>query len=360
MTKSVADRSGGRPPFRPGPGTSAEAAAERVRALGRAPARAPGGWLPRAVERVHERVRGHRDWIEPLRAALQASVIGREHLLNRLLVALVAGRPLLVQGGPGLSKSLSLRALATATGLEHRGIRLDPESTRQDLILPGEGHHLGPLFANLLLVEDLDDAPRRVQDALLEAAWSGRLAPDSERLDLPTPFLLVATERPDCRPGAWPLRDAVLDRFFLRVELDYPSARDERAILDRAAAEATPIVDPSRLREARVLVEQIHLDERIKDYIVSLVHATREPAHYGLGLADALDHGVSPRATRDLERASQAVAFLRGGAYVRTSDVEAIWADVVGHRLGLSPAAVAAERTGRDIAAAILAGVPAP
>ena len=348
------------PRYRPSPGTSAADAADRVRALAHLDERAPPGVAPSVVRDLRAAIAVHRRWIEPLRAGLHEALPGRARLLDRLLLSLLAGRPLLVEGRPGCGKSQALRSLAEATGLRHRGVRLDGQSTPADLVLPSPHHAQGPLFHNLVLVEDLDETPPRVQHTLLDAASTGHLPSDDGPLALPDPFLLVACQHPITRTGAYPLDEAVRDRFFCAVALDDPSPAEERAILAGPPAPCAPLADPARIRDARALVREVHVDDRVRDYLLTLVQASRRPEHYGLSLGRYLRHGVSTRVVQELEHAAQVVAFLRGGAYVRVIDLQAIWPDIAGHRLGLRTAAVHEGLTGADIAAALRAAVPRP
>lgn len=347
-----------------GPATTTAHAAARVRSLGRGIDRAPVGISPAEIQKIHAAVQAHRDWIEPLRAAMGNAVVGRKHLLDRLLIALVAGGHVLLEGGTGLAKTLTIRTLAATTGMRCRSIHLTADLVPADLILPADTASLGALFAHVILADEIDQAAPRVQNALLDVAHEGRLAQDAERLELPEPFLLIATQQPALRAGAHPLGDLQRDRFLLKVVVDYPSPADERTLLERGpalpAGPVTPLVDPARLMDARAVAATIFVDDRIKDYLVTLVHATRDPNHYGLDLAKHLHYGVSSRVTLDLLAASKAVAFLRGRAYVTPSDVQAIWPDLVRHRLGLTCTATAAGMRGIDIAKAILAGIAAP
>lgn len=349
---------------RAGPATTTAHAAARVRSLGRSVDRAPPGSSAVEIEKIHAAVQAHRDWIEPLRAAMGNAVFGRKHLFDRLLVALMTGGHVLVEGGAGLAKTLTMRTFAAASKLTCRSVRLTPDMLPADLVLPTEAASRGALFTHMILAEEIDQASPRVQHALLDAAHERRFAESQERLELPEPFLLIATQHSARRAGAHPLDEAQCDRFLLKVVLDYPSPAEERAILERGPASAhpplAPLVDAQRLMDARAVATTIFVDDRIKDYLVTLVHATRDPDHYGLDLAPYLDHGVSSRATLDVLAASQAVAFLRGRAYVTAADVQAIWPDLVRHRLGLTCTAAAEGMRGLDVAQAILAGIPAP
>jgi len=245
-----------------------------------------------------------------------------------------------------------------------RSIRLAPDMGPADLVLPTAAAGQGALFANLVLAEGIDQASPHVQNALLDVAHERRLSPDAERLDLPDPFLLVATQGRDPRAGAHPLGDLQRDRFLLKVVVEHPSPAEERTLLERGPAGSesvlAPLVHPERLRDARAVATTVFVDDRMKDYLVTLIHATRDPAHYGLDLARHLHYGVSSRVTLDVLAAGRAVAFLRGGSYVIPSDLQAIWPDLVRHRLGLTSAATEEGMRGVDVARAILKGIAAP
>ena len=338
------------------PGTAAADAAARVRALGRRADPAPRGISLREIEEIQEAVQGHREWVEPLREAMAAAVIGRKRLADRLLVALMTGGHVLVEGGPGLAKTLALRTLATATGTSLQTLRLTPDMTVDDV--PGD-----PAGATMLLAYDLDQAPAKVQSALLEIMRVQRRAAAAGNGSVEASFLLVATQNPLGRAAVTPLPEALTDHFLLNVALDFPSPAEERAIIDLALESARgemPVVAPERLRAARAVADTVYVDARIKDYVVTLVHATRDPRHYGLDLDRYLRRGASSRATLDLVAASRAVAFLRGRAYVRPDDVQAIWPDVMRHRIGLTAAAAVEGVTSADVAAAIRDGIAAP
>jgi len=341
------------------PGTSGAHAAARVRALGRGVDRAPPGISLRAIERVNAAVQAKRAWVLPVRRAVEQSLVGQKRLVDRLLVALMAGGHVLVEGMPGLAKHVALESLAAATRTRFHGVRCTADTRLEDFFGDVEAG-----LPNFILADEIERVPPRVSNAILDALQTGRVTLGLRSYDLPTPFLVVFTKLPASRGGGEALARGALDRLLLHVPLDYPSPSEERDILEsaagRAARVAEPVIDRTAMLEAQEVVYRIYMDERIKDYIISLVHATRDPGHYGLDLGERLEHGASPRVTLGLVEAAKAVAFLRGRAFVAPQDVQAIWPDVVRHRIGLSDAAVAEGVDAEDVVRAIIDGVPAP
>src|SRR5580700_9406807 len=267
-------------------------------------------------------------WIRKLREEIAHVIVGQEQLVDRLLVGLLANGHVLLEGVPGLAKTLSVRTLATAVRADFRRIQFTPDLLPADIVgtqiyNPQDGKYhatKGPVFANLLLADEINRAPAKVQSALLEAMQERQVTLGGETMKLPSPFLVLATENPIDQEGTYPLPEAQVDRFMFKVILDYPTEAEERKILDRMAFTAPespvkPVVTLEEILQTRKLVDQIHVDEKIRDYVVHLVFATRQPEKYKLDLKHFIQYGGSPRATIYLTLAAKAWAMLQGRAY---------------------------------------------
>ncbi len=274
-------------------------------------------------------------------------IVGQEALLRKLLVGLLADGHVLLEGVPGLAKSLAVQALATALGGRFRRIQFTPDLLPSDLVgtqvyNPKTGEwavHEGPIFANFVLADEINRAPAKVQSALLEAMQEREVTLAGETHFLPAPFLVLATQNPIEHEGTYPLPEAQVDRFMLKLLVGYPSRDEEKEIIRRMAPTATvltaqPVATPEELIAARVALDRVHVDARIIDYIVDIVFATRDPESVGLGrLKQLILYGASPRASIALNRAARAVAFLEGRAFVLPEDVKVIGMDVLRHRV---------------------------
>ena len=312
-------------------------------------------------------------WIRTLRAEVGRVIVGQEQLVERLLVGLLANGHVLLEGVPGLAKTLSVRTLAAAVQASFRRIQFTPDLLPADIVgnliyNPQDGNYhvtQGPVFANFVLADEINRAPAKVQSALLEAMQERQVTLGGETRKLPSPFLVLATENPIDQEGTYPLPEAQVDRFMFKVILDYPSFAEERHILDRMAFTVPetiikPVVGLDEILATQKIVDQIHVDEKIRDYIVKIVFATRKPDDYKLDLKHFIQFGASPRATIYLTIAAKAGALLQGRDYVIPEDVKSIGPDVLRHRIILTYEAEAQSVTSDAIVKKILNAVPVP
>ena len=313
------------------------------------------------------------DAVESLRREMAKVIVGQEYLIERLLLALLSNSHVLLEGVPGLGKTLSITTLARAVQLSFRRIQFTPDLLPADVIgtlvfdqKTGEFEtHKGPIFANLILADEINRAPAKVQSALLEAMQERQVTIGGKTYPLDEPFLVLATQNPIEQEGTYPLPEAQVDRFMLKLKLTYPDKKEELGILRRMAC-AKPVFDVRPAARAadilrlRALTDDIFVDERVEDYIVTLVDATRHPAHYRLALEPLIRYGASPRATIYLAMAGKAHALLAGRGYVLPEDIKAVAPDVLRHRIIPTYEAEALGRTSEDLLSEILKGVPAP
>jgi MoxR-like ATPase len=311
-----------------------------------------------SVEERDRRVREQRDRLAPLFREMERVIVGQRAVLDRLLVGLLTAGHILLEGVPGLAKTLMVRTAARALRLSFHRIQFTPDLLPADVIgtqiyNPRSGDFSikkGPVFANLLLADEINRAPAKVQSALLEAMQEKQVTIGDTSYELPRPFLVLATQNPIEQEGTYPLPEAQVDRFMLKLKVSYPSKEEELHILDRMAAiepdiNVTPVLGPDDLMQIRQTVDGIYTDEKIKRYIVDVVDATRKPAEYGLDLASYVQYGASIRATIFLARAARAQAFLSGRSYVTPQDVKSVGPDVLRHRLTLTYEAEAEDLT---------------
>src|SRR6187431_926240 len=300
-------------------------------------------------------------------------IVGQDALLERMVVALLARGHLLVEGVPGLAKTMAVKTLAQAIGGEFQRIQFTPDLVPADIVGTrifnqklGEFQvSLGPIFANLVLADEINRAPAKVQSALLEAMQERQVTIGDKSYPLPDPFIVMATQNPIEQEGTYPLPEAQIDRFMLMVKVGYPSREEELLVMDRMTSvintTATSKTTPEQLLEARKVVRDVYMDDRVKDYIVDVVFATREPQKKGMkDLAPLIEYGASPRASIALNLAARAHAFLRHRGYVTPEDVKAIGPDVLRHRVVLSYEAEAEEVTAEDIVRRVFEVVEVP
>jgi MoxR-like ATPase len=312
-------------------------------------------------------------FVEPLLAELGKAVIGQQELLEGLLIGLLCHGHILIEGVPGLAKTRSINALARCLDLSFRRIQFTPDLLPADLLgtpvfHPGRGEFLvrkGPIFASVVLADEINRAPAKVQSALLEAMEERQVTLGEESFPLPAPFLVLATQNPLEHEGTYPLPEAQVDRFLLKLKVGYPSRAEEERIVDQVAGGDEPqlqaVVTPDQLAAASAAVRTLHLDPKVRNYILDLVAASREPDRFGLAeLAPLIDHGASPRGSICLARAARAQAFLRRRPYVVPDDVVTVAPAVLRHRLLLSFEADARGIAADDLVARLLATVPRP
>lgn len=322
---------------------------------------------------IEENLKDASRWIPVLREEIGRVIVGQHYLVDRLLVGLLANGHVLLEGVPGLAKTLSIRTLASATDAAFKRIQFTPDLLPADIVgtliysPKEESFHTrkGPIFANLILADEINRAPAKVQSALLEAMQERQVTLGDETYPLPEPFLVLATENPIDQEGTYPLPEAQVDRFMLKLKVGYPGKADEREILDRMASTA-PKLDVNAVTtleaicRAREQVNEVYTDPKIRDYIVELVLATRNPARFKLKLGQYIQFGASPRATISLTLAAKAWALMQGRAYVVPQDIKDIGMDVLRHRVIPSYEAEAEEMTSEDIVGAIFDAVPVP
>jgi MoxR-like ATPase len=300
-------------------------------------------------------------------------VVGQEYMIDRLLISLLTGGHVLLEGVPGLAKTLTVRTLAETIDTTFQRIQFTPDLLPADVLGTqvfdqGTGEFRvkkGPIFANIILADEINRAPAKVQAALLEAMQEKQVTIGGTTYRLDEPFLVLATQNPIEQEGTYPLPEAQVDRFMLKLRIGYPTRDEEKEIMRRMAGGVPIPIDrvasPKAILEARGRISDLYMDDRIVDYIVDIVHATREPREYGLAaLAPLVEFGASPRATIALAQASRAHAFLRGRAFVTPDDIKAIAPDVLRHRVLTTYEAEAEEVTSDDLVQRVLARIESP
>jgi MoxR-like ATPase len=322
---------------------------------------------------MNEVVAKESAFVDDLMAEVGKIVVGQSYMVERLLIGLLTGGHVLLEGVPGLAKTLTVRTICEAISAEFSRIQFTPDLLPADLIgttiynqKTGEfTSKLGPIFANLVLADEINRAPAKVQSALLEAMQEHQVTIGDQSYKLPDPFVVMATQNPIEQEGTYPLPEAQVDRFMLMVRVGYPNREEERLVMDRMTGvpvgPAQPRIKPVQLVDARKVVRDVYMDERVKNYIVDIVFATREPAKSGLAeLGPLIEYGASPRASIALSLAARAHAFLRHRGYVTPEDVKAIGPDVLRHRVVLSYEAEAEEVTPEDVVRRVFEVVEVP
>jgi MoxR-like ATPase len=325
------------------------------------------------ISEIEDRIQVHLPIVERVREQVARRVVGQRQMVDRLLIGLLCDGHVLLEGVPGLAKTLTIRSLADALRLDFKRIQFTPDLLPADVIgtqiyTPSTGDfatHRGPVFANVVLADEINRAPAKVQSALLEAMEERQVSIGGQTHPLPRPFLVLATQNPLEQEGTYPLAEAQADRFLLKVKVEYPTREEERQILalsGQAAAVVEPVTGPEELIACKEILQTLRMEPLVVDYIVDLVQATREPEALGLGaeLGRWIEFGASPRASIGLAAASRAHAFLQGRGYVTPDDVRALAPDVFRHRLLLT---YEAEAEGLDVdrvVQAILHRTPTP
>ena len=300
------------------------------------------------IQAISERVKEEAGFVETLLVELRKVIVGQKDMLDRMLIGLLSRGHVLLEGVPGLAKTLAVRSLADAVHAQFQRIQFTPDLLPADLVgtliyNQKEGTFVpkkGPIFTNFLLADEINRAPAKVQSALLEAMQERQVTIGDTTYPLEEPFLVLATQNPIEQEGTYPLPEAQIDRFMLKLKLDYPDRAEERQILDRMSKEEQPrtsrVVEAKDILRARQVVEEVYMDDRIKEYILSIVFATRNPDEHGLDISPLIEFGASPRATLYLAQAARAHAFIRLRGYVTPEDVKSVGPDVLRHRVILS------------------------
>lgn len=325
------------------------------------------------IEAINARVKQESRFVEAIRQEIGRVIVGQRYLIDRLLIALLCDGHILIEGVPGLAKTLSVSTLAQTIGASFVRIQFTPDLLPADLTgtqiynpQDGQFHtRKGPIFANIVLADEVNRAPAKVQSALLEAMQERQVSIGGVTFPLPQPFMVLATQNPIESEGTYPLPEAQLDRFMLKAVISYPSRQEERQILERfengPVAAARQVVNLDELMAARSAVQAVHVNDALRDYMVHLVLATRDPKNYRMeSLAPLIAFGASPRATIYLAQAAKAHAFIDGRGYVTPDDVKAVAPDVFRHRVIITYEAEAEDLTSDDIVERVLQGVAVP
>ncbi|MBP3796075.1 MAG: MoxR family ATPase [Bacteroidales bacterium] len=326
-----------------------------------------------SIKELNERIQKESSFVDLLSMEMGKVIVGQKALVENLLIGLLADGHILLEGLPGLAKTLAINTLSRSVGGKFSRIQFTPDLLPADLTgtliySQKEGSfevHKGPVFANFVLADEINRSPAKVQSALLEAMQERQVTIGDETFKLPDPFLVMATQNPIEQEGTYPLPEAQVDRFMLKVVVDYPKKEEERQIVRMNNTGEFPkpqaVVSPEDIVRARQVVREVYMDEKIERYIVDIVYATRTPAEYGLGkLKDLISYGGSPRASISLAMASKAYAFIKRRGYVIPEDVRAVCNEVLRHRIGLTYEAEAENVTPEEIIAETLNAVIVP
>jgi len=324
------------------------------------------------IRAISERIKEESAFIPSLLKQIEKVIVGQNYMVERLMIGMLTGGHVLLEGVPGLAKTLTVSTLSKTIRASFQRIQFTPDLLPADLIgtmiynqQTGEFvPKKGPIFAQIILADEINRAPAKVQSALLEAMQEHQVTIGNETYPLPAPFLVLATQNPIEQEGTYPLPEAQVDRFMLKLKVNYPSKTEEREILDRMTGESViepdAILDPEQILRAQSIARQVYVDSKVRDYIVNIVFATREPKLYGLDIGELIEYGASPRATIFLTTAAKAHAFIRGRGYVTPEDVKSIGMDVLRHRVILSYEAEAEETTSEQVVQRIFDHVEVP
>ena len=327
-----------------------------------------------ALRLLTEKIQNEKPLLQMLRSEVAKVIVGQESMFERLLLALLADGHILLEGVPGLAKTLTIKTLSDAIDVEFSRIQFTPDLLPADvtgtLIYSQKTEEFkvkkGPIFANFVLSDEINRAPAKVQSALLEAMQERQITIGEDSFKLSSPFLVLATQNPIEQEGTYPLPEAQVDRFMLKVKLDYPSKEEEKLIIrsnvnPSGQKNVNKVMSPADIQRCRDLVKEVYIDEKIEQYIVDLVYATRTPADYGLSeIEPMIGFGCSPRASVNLALAGKAYAFIQGRAFVVPEDVRAIAIDVMQHRIGLTYEAEAENMNATDFIHKIISKVEVP
>ncbi len=327
-----------------------------------------------SLTEINERITRESAFIDPLKQSLGSVIVGQEELINKILISMLANGHILLEGVPGLAKTLTVKTLAQLIQTHFQRIQFTPDMLPADLLgtlifnqKTGKFEtRKGPIFTNLILADEINRAPSKVQSALLEAMQERQVTIGETTYPLEPPFLVLATQNPIEQEGTYPLPEAQVDRFMFKVKVDYPSIEEEKQILRRSAitsetAVSKPVIDPQNILDAQNTINNIYVDEKVEDYVLALVFATREPEKFNVGdLKSLIDFGASPRASINLILAAKARAFLEHRGFITPEDVRYIGADVLRHRIILSYEAEAEELSTEDLIQRLFDTIPVP
>ena len=326
-----------------------------------------------STEAITEEVKANSQWVQAVQNEISRVIVGQRYLIDRLLVGLLANGHVLLEGVPGLAKTLAVKTLASCVDTRFQRLQFTPDLLPADIIgtmiyNPRDGEfraRLGPIFSNLVLADEINRAPAKVQSALLEAMQERKITISDQSYPLSDPFLVLATQNPLEQEGTYQLPEAQLDRFMLKLNIGYPTKAEERKILDLMGTSAPnltvqKVASVEDIIRARDIVNRIFIDDRVKDYIVDIVWATRRPQEFHLGMEGLIRYGASPRGTINLTLAARAHAFLNGRGYVTPQDIKSIGADVLRHRVIVGYEAEAEEITSEIVIQRIFTGLPVP
>lgn len=328
--------------------------------------------MHRDIQAIHERIREESAFVEKLMSEISKVIVGQKYMIERLLIGLLCDGHILLEGVPGLAKTMAVKTLSAAIQAKFQRIQFTPDLLPADLIGTliydqRNGRFTtkkGPIFANLILADEINRSPAKVQSALLEAMQERQVTIGEETFKLDDPFLVLATQNPIEQEGTYPLPEAQVDRFMLKLSIGYPNREEELEIMRKnieGFPEVQPVVTPQDITKARSVVKEVYIDEKIERYIIDIVFATRNPREYGLEeLEDLIAYGASPRASIYLSLASKAHAFLRRRGYVIPEDVRSIGMDVLRHRIIVTYEAEAEEVTSEDVVRRVLNKIEVP
>lgn len=326
------------------------------------------------IKELEERIKNESAKLLDLKAEISKAVIGQDYMIERLIIGLLTGGHILLEGLPGLAKTLAVNSLAKTMNAKFKRIQFTPDMLPADLIgtnvfNPKEGTFSpkkGPIFANIILADEINRAPAKVQSALLEVMQEKQVSLAGDTYPLQKPFLVLATQNPIEQEGTYPLPEAQVDRFMMKLIVNYPTKEEERRIIDQVISfdqnvDLRQILSPDEILAMRKLIEDVYIDEKIKDYIVEIVDASRNPKNYGLSdLEQLIEIGASPRASITLAISAKALAFLQGRGFVSPQDVKLVAPDVLRHRVMISYEAEAEEKTSDEIVNTLLSEIPVP
>ncbi len=297
------------------------------------------------IQEIQAEVEKNYEFVDKLKAEIGKVIVGQEYLVDRMLIALLADGHILLEGVPGLAKTLSIKTLCDSIQASFQRLQFTPDLLPADLVgtmiyNQHDGKFTvkkGPIFANMILADEINRAPAKVQSALLESMQERQVTIAETTYPLPKPFMVMATQNPIEQEGTYPLPEAQVDRFMFKLRVTYPSKAEELQIMNRMTVGATfdvqPVIQPEMILKAREVVNRIYVDDKVKEYIVDVVYATRNPEAYNLDLGELIDYGASPRATINLALAAKAHAFMKGRGYITPDDVKNIGPDVLRHRI---------------------------